>query len=692
MSADLTVEVLLTCVYVLVPGCGVCLATQAAVGRSAWTFLALAFGVGFAFTGGLCLLLALLGVLRPGILLVAWAAGSTIPLTIAVRRGSFSRSWAGWRGDAVRDPWTTLSTTVLVIGVAIARSIVPPATAIAPTVLRYWSDGLEVADAGRIPEATLQWGTLLPPVTSKVVLNAFNAGASMLLGREVVPSQAALLLVVTVGLVVIATALLSELGMPRLAPLGALVLFANAVAPNDLSADLSRNLAENWGRLASFAAVLACVLALRSTSDTSGSDPRRRLPLIVMSGALLGISAATHLVAASFGIGAICSIVLARSILVGWKRSSLMAVGAMIGLALGVGATIVVLAPGDLGFTGAVGADPYRELRTDLNLPPTFDPTRFITTHDVEAALRVEPVRLSDVAEAFASKSDASNVLRAMRDEGPSPLLLALPTIAALLLAVGAFLLGPTSLRITVLSAVIIGVTLFAVGAAFAVRYDQFVLASFGNRRLFSYAVIAHVLVIAAAGEACVIRLLARRRASLVSIVVAATVVALTVAALPRIVTRVGSDEPWASQLALVEWVGRHVPCEGRVLADRRTLGTFEAIAGRAGVLEGMGPHIRPAVLELAIREIFRARTFFDDPDAGLPFLRERGVAAIVVTRPSPRPGFIGYPIARVRPGRLDRVPYLRPGFRNAAGTVYLVEGPADPVSPRVGALPGYCP
>ena len=71
---------------------------------------------------------------------------------------------------------------------------------------------------------------------------------------------------------------------------------------------------------------------------------------------------------------------------------------------------------------------------------------------------------------------------------------------------------------------------------------------------------------------------------------------------------------------------------EARVdlLADRRTLGTFQAIAGRAGVMEGMGPHIRPAVLELAIGEIFRGRAFFERPAHGLAYLRERAVAAIV--------------------------------------------------------------
>ena len=697
MSADLFPEVLLASLYVLVPGSALCLATRAGVGRSVFTFLSLAFGLGFASVGAVSLLLASIGVLRPGILLASWVAGSAIALTVATRRGSFGRFSRGWREVAGRDPWATASAAVVVIGVAIARVMVPPLTAIAPTVTRYWADALELADAGRMPEGTLQWGTVLQPTTSKVVLNAFNAGASMLLGREVAVSQAALLLVVTVGLVVTGIALLSELGMPRLAPLGAMLLFVNYVVPHDLSTDLGRNLAENWGRLASFSAVLACVLALAigdsdPSPETPPGGPGIRLPLVVVSGVLLGLSAGTHLVAASFGAGAIFAIAVATWIMRGWRPSSLLAGSAVIGLALVIGGAILALAPGEMGFTGAVGADPYRQLRADLHLPPTFDPTRFITTHDAGAAAqKVEPLDVAGVAETFAYKVGGYNVLRVVPGEERSTLILALPTIVALLLVAGVLLVGPTRLRISVLWAVILGVIIFVVGLAFALHYDEFVLASFGNRRLFSYAIVAYVTVLTAAGEAALIRLGAGGSWRIASMCAAAVVVASTAVFIPRIVGREGSDEPWASQLALVTWVGQHVPCEGRVLADRRTLGTFEVIAGRAAVLEGMGPHIRPAVLERAIREIFGAQEFFADPEAGLRYLRDRSVAAVVVTRPSTRSGFIGYAIARVRPDRLDRVPFLTPGFRNAAGSVYLVNGyRPDPSAPGVAGRPGF--
>ncbi|MBA3363832.1 MAG: hypothetical protein H0T07_05455, partial [Actinobacteria bacterium] len=640
-------------------------------------------------------LLALIGIFEPATLAVSWVVGCAAALIVALRRGAIGTISKGWLEHIRSDPWATAGAAATVIGVAIARSMIAPVTALAPTVLRNWADALEIADAGRIPEGTLQWGTVLPPITSKVVLNAFNAGASMLLGREVVVPQAALLSVVTIGLVVIVIALLTEMGLRRLAPIGALLLLVNHLAAFDLSTDLGRNLAENWGRLAAFSAVLCGVLAMRLAPTADGSENRPRIPdrtpLVVVGAILLGISAGTHLVTASVGVATICAITLASMVLTGWTRSTVLATGAILGGALTIGGAILALAPGDLGFTGAVGPDPYRRLEAELDLPPDFDPTRFITTHDVATAQRGRPADIGDVAEAFAYKVGGYDLVRVGPGEAWSSWALALPTVVALVLVLVVLLVGPSALRIVVLSAVILAVTLFVVGVVFALRYDEFVLEWFGNRRLFGYAVIPYVLVLIAAGEAALLRVSASPARAIAPIIAIAVVVTSTVVFAEGVVDREDSDQPWTSQLALVEWVGRHVPCEGRVLADRRTLGTFQAIAGRAGVMEGMGPHIRPAVLELAIAEIFRGRAFFEQPADGLAYLRERSVAAIVVTRPSRRFGILGYPIARVPPHRLDRVPFLRSGFRNAAGSVYLVEGTRPVASlPRVAGRPGF--
>jgi len=692
VSVALVPEVLELCAYLLVPGIGLCLLTRVCLGRSLFTFLALATATGFASVGSLSLVLALLGMLDPPTLFVCWVIGSASTLVVALGRGSFRVHALGWAEDFRRGPWEAATAALVIVSAGIARWLMPAVSAIGPTVPRYWADALEIADAGGFPDGSLQWGTILTPTTSKVFLNSFNAGASLLLGRDLVTSQAALRFVATVGLVLIAIALFRELGIRRLAPLGAVLLFLDHARPNDLVIDLTRNLAEDWGRLAAFAAVLAWCLARPAPAEDDplrgAGGPRIRAGPIVVSGLLLGVTAGTHLVAASFGVAAICALVLSSLLLERTRMISIAAGGAVLGIALLVGGAILVAAPGQLGFGGAAGEDPYRDLRASLGLPPGFDPTRFITTHDVDAALAVEQTDVGDVASQFAHKVWGANALNVHAKGRRPPLLLVIPPILALLCVALVLVIGPTPLRVVAVSAVILGAALFLVGVVFALRYDVFVLQTFGNRRLFSYAIVPHVLAFVTAGECLATRLGRERRGT--SIVVAAAVTISTVFLVAPVREDV-SREPWTSQLALVRWIGRHVPCEGRVLMDRRTLGTFETVAGRAGVVEGMGPHLRPDVLALAIGEVFRASAFFERPEDGRAYLRERSVAAVVITSHSQGIAMLGYRIANLRAGRLDRIGYLVPAFRNRAGSVYLVDGfEPNPASPRVAGRPGY--
>ena len=87
---------------------------------------------------------------------------------------------------------------------------------------------------------------------------------------------------------------------------------------------------------------------------------------------------------------------------------------------------------------------------------------------------------------------------------------------------------------------------------------------------------------------------------------------------------------------------------------------------------------------------VLRAQAFFDDPSAGLDYLRERGVAAIVVARRSPAFALGGYRVARVPPDRFDGIPFLRRWFENDAGVVYRVGCGARRVPSRVDGRPGF--
>ncbi len=255
---------------------------------------------------------------------------------------------------------------------------------------------------------------------------------------------------------------------------------------------------------------------------------------------------------------------------------------------------------------------------------------------------------------------------------------------------------GPRDLRVAVLCASILAVLMFVVGVAFALRYDLYALEWFGNRRLFNYAMLPYVVVLLAGGEAVLRWIAARGRPyeRTVSIAACGLVIVTLVGFLPSAGwPKAGKIGNLRQQVQLLRWIEDHVPCEGRVLADRRTLATFQTMTGHAAVLEGMGPHLRPEVLVRAIGELLRAKTFFEDPRGQRRYLEERGVAVVVATRPFAE--FAGWiRVLRLPPNPFRDIGYLRPVYQSHVGTVYLVEGSVpNPSLPNVEGRPGFrCP
>ena len=75
------------------------------------------------------------------------------------------------------------------------------------------------------------------------------------------------------------------------------------------------------------------------------------------------------------------------------------------------------------------------------------------------------------------------------------------------------------------------------------------------------------------------------------------------------------------------------MPCDGTVLADRRTLGTFEAMTRHAGAVEGMGPYLRPMVLSTAIRTLLAAQLW---PEAS-SITGDEGARGVIDAHPADR-------------------------------------------------------
>lgn len=689
--------------FLLVPGFGITFAIQPPGSASLSVRTGLAFAFGYATIALTSLALALLHELSPGPFLVSAGLVTVAAWALALRR-------AGEHLRALRDDlagqWIRYVTLLGVLaGAIVVRATYAPIVNFVPTTLRYWADGVEIADAHAIPSTTLQWGHLLQPTVSKVALNTFNATMSLFLGREPLGSAGALLFVVSIGLVLVGYALAEELGVRWLAPLVPLLLFLNdRIGNTELTSDLHQNLAEDWGRLAMFAALVLAVRALKPAAEPEGSgedDHRVRSGAVtdgILAGTMFGVAAGTHLIPTAAGLAFAGAYAIMRMIVDHGVVRVLRTSAAALIVAAVVGGLVLVLPKGDLGFKGAQGSAAYQKMIHDLGLPPTFDPTEFLVFGTVEAASRVYPYSPSHVVRDFTYQVLHQN----SSDEAAQrlPVLKALlPSALAVLGVVILIVFGGADLRAMAGAAVIFTIVLIAVSLGFAARYHLYALETFGNRRLFNYIPIPLVLILTGVGELG-LRMLRRRFSqqrsqrswipAVTSVVVAAAVGALLVPSTHVLDARLRAEPG----LELVTWIGQHDPCRGYILTDRRTLATFEATVGRAAVLEGMGPHVRPDVLELAIQEMFRAGDFFEDPEAGLDYLRSRGVAYVVTTNEFVVVHSLGgwRRVGPSDPLRLARVPFLHAVFANNAGTVYQVEGfTPSPSAPNPADQPGYC-
>ncbi|MBI3647729.1 MAG: hypothetical protein HY240_03085 [Actinobacteria bacterium] len=629
----------LVALILAVPGFGVTLAVAGPGDLPLEARLAVSIPAGFALLGALMFSLVI-----AHRLVAPWAVAFAVVGTVAVwlvgwRRHRFRDHLAAWRSELREDGWTFAVFGVLLLAFVAVRLTYGPIGMLAPTSLRYWADGVEISDTHGLPARSLQWDTLIPPTVSKIVLNSVNASARLLFGREPTHALSILLAVNAVGLFLAGFGLARAIGLRRTAPLVPLALFLNVTsAATGLAHDLSHYLAEDWGRLLILGALVLAIRAIRGaasggSTSASPSDARACLPIVLASAAMMGIGAGTHLIPLAvgglflvcYGLGALAAFPSPR----GWVRLAVPGV-----LTFGVIAAIVLLTPGgDLGFQGAAGSDAYLKIRQDLGLPANFDPTLFLVKGTGQPPPQGGTFYYSPGQEYQWFASDMVGGSATHQVHGVASL--AGPALLVVALLVGLF--GGRPLRAVAIACVLFAIGLLGTGLAFLARYDLFALADFGRRRLFDYSAIPVVLLLASLIETGVDRAVAwtsarPRLPRALAASVGAVALALGAVAMPAAVAPSTTDR---SLVDLASWIHENVPCEGRILADRRTLATFQTLADRAGVLEGMGPHVRPDVLELALRQLFEARAFFTNPLEHQSYLADHGVAVVVVSSAS---------------------------------------------------------
>jgi hypothetical protein len=607
-----TLAILVVSALILVPGFGASLAFSPPGAVLIETRIALAFGLGYALVAGTATLLALVHAFEQWVFILAVVLVTTAVWVVALRRASPREHLTAFRAQAEEAPFVLGAGLALLLAVALTRPLWPAASSLSiRSSWRYWADALEVAAAGHIPAQTQQWGTEFPPTVSKVVLNSFGGGVSLLLGPDPFPAMQAILVVTAVGLVAAILALAHELGLGIFAPLvPTIVVLTPAALP--VSAAIANNLrnyaAESMGRMAAFSVLLAGIYVVRTRG--------RKSPVI--TGLALAAAALTHLIPTLIA-GLILLLYGLASVLVNRNlfRSVLIS-GAIMAAVFGTSYVAVIGASGgDLGFERATGA-------SESSLPSNIDPTasfgggRLIQKQRQDGGFLLPP---GELLHRYGEETF----------DRPLATRYTLLAFAALALASVVMVVAMRSLFPLAFIAWGLFATLLAVAALFSYRFDTVVPGDWGARRLYHYGGLVLALLVPGLLAAVTGPVIRRRAvaAACLSVLCGVLAVAATIDRIPN------RSLPYATAgLAAIDQVAATVPCHARMLSNARTAGAWEATTGRRALTEGHAVFLRPEVMDKILPVLIGANEFFSDPAANRSFLDEEGIEYLVVVEP----------------------------------------------------------
>jgi hypothetical protein len=652
----------------LVPGVGAALAVAPPGAIAIETRIALAFGLGYALVAGSAILLALAHAFARPSFVAAVVVATAVAWFLAVKRASLRTHWAALVKQAREAPFPLVGGLGLVLAVALLWPFQPEGRVLSiRPAWRYWADGLELGSAGHVPAQSGQWGYEIPTTVSKVVLNAFEAGVSTLLGPHPLAPMHAILVVATVGFVAALLALGRELGLGNFAPLlPALTVLVPKSLP--LSHEIPNHhgwySAEGLGRMVAFSALLLGIYAVRT---------RSRGP-VLLTGVLLAIAGLTH------GVPTLIAAVLlalyaAGVVLLDWGLLRPVLVGGAVLVALTgvlyVG--VLGLSGGDLGFQGATGGSAFSRF------PANVDPTRSFTNGKILPRKNKEGHFLIPPREI--GRRLVKQVFSRPRSARAGLVIFLLLGAASLVLALRARQFLPVVLMSWGLIAAIVVIALF-----FSYSSETRVPGDFGVRRLYPYAAFLPALLVPALLEAISRPFFRRNKtvAAVVALVVAALAVAAAVERIPH------RPLPHArAGRQVIQRVAETVPCDTRMLVNWRTAGTWEAATGRRALTEGMAPWLRPAILQHVLPLLVGANEFFDNPQANRDFLVRERVQYLVVVEPGV---WIGTHSGRVPTERdadaVATLPEVHPIVRDRWVSIFAVgsnEASAD------GGRPSHC-
>lgn len=652
-----SMDVLWIFLLVLLPGfCAMAACRSAGVVVSLPTAFALTLALGYTAAGATAFVLALAGLLSEWSFLLGLGLVSLALLAVARYRPS-SRTWrtAIWAARLRPGCVGVGVFALLVVGVSAVR-VDPGVNLQFAGRWRYWADGREIAVLGRIPETTTQWATQHQTAVSKIFLNCFTAGFSSVVGANAISAFGALYVLGMLGTAIALWAVAWEMGLRVTSALVPLLCASPLhLAGLSLSLRFADNSglykAEEIGRMVAFTALAAAIRGLR----TQAWRP------LALSAVLFAAAALTHGVATAAALLLGCAYAIAWAVVTGrWRAVARSVLTVSVPASLLI-ALILLAAGGTVGFGGA---------NSSYVAFDGFDPTALF-------AGKLRPLR--DGSFYLSPWQLLQRFAEAASGWVPSAFGLIIVMVAMAGLAV----LGQRTLRHRIAplpAAACLFIALTVVAAlAFSNHSNSYIPATFGQRRLYDYASLGVLLVVlpwAEWGLSLASRAFPRRAVALGA--------ALSVLIVSWVGYRLQPPQPGqrASQLAhAMNAVRTHVPCGERILANRRSNATFEALVGRESVLEGMAPYLRPTELTRVLTLIHNAKPALMGASGGRGFLVREHVGYVVIFRQS---GLVAS--SEVNSGALTREG-LQQVYRDSNVAIYRVSGVAA-TTPRPPA--GY--
>jgi hypothetical protein len=676
----------LVLLLLIVPGLPATLALARPGRMSVVTRMALVLVFGSAIVGAAAFVPAILHVLNPVVFFVL-VGGVSVGLSVWVARRDGFRAHAREAWSEIKaDPWPIVLGVAVLVGIALVRSTFDPRIHFSDApAWRYWADGIEVADAGRIPELSLQHGMTVAPTVSKAFLNALTAGVSFLVGRTPLPAFASLLWMGAVGAAAALWAVGRELGLRWTAPALPVLLLANQTIMNtELTTDMDGYRAETFGRLLAFGALVLAIRAFR--------EHGRRTDAVV-AGLVFGAAAGVHLVPV-IATGIIAGLVaLAVFVREEGRRETAVRAGLAGVVALASVGALLILPRGDVGLSGGQGDAVY------AGFEKGFDPTLFVfagATPAEQAAAGPRDWSLSPwrAYRAFVASFVRQPLSTGLRARQPPRWVAYLAIALAILLPLIALAIlrwAPRPIRPVGVAAVGLMAIVTALAWWFSNRSTVFIPANFGLRRLYDYSSIPVVLIGLALIELALVGLVSKLHPRATLAAATAFVLVVGIGLMPDARLRPTRDGgPRATALTEpLTWIGEHLPCDARILVNQHSAGFFQSGLGRVAILEGGTPYLRPALLETIVDLYLGARDFYHGPAANRAFLDETGATHVVYLR---REG-IGYLSVIGRPPAepIDAAPFLERIYASQTAIVWRVRDPAPPAGlPQAEDFPGY--